>query len=295
MTKDLNEWKRWNQQGWIPGPQETEEAFIQRVTFCRTLRHSLLQHLGKELPFSKEGQGGPDFLKEAWPLTQQLYGITPDWVPLFFGNDQLAPWHAGCAWIFQLKPETPVAALLQLRKNLQDAGSYLGIYQRKELLAHELAHIGRMAYEEPQFEEMLAYQSSSSWRRWLGPIFQSNKETLFFIFVLLIPLMGCIALPLGGISCFLLFLLPLAFLLFSLGRLFYRHQTLKRCQKQLEELYSNRDSARHLLYRLRDQEIREFASLSPMEIKEWMNRHVPCSFRWQFLTSIYTVLYCGNI
>lgn len=284
----ITHWKTWNQQGLIPGPNETEEAFLQRVIFCQNLKHEFLQWLGKELPFSEEDQTNQYVLEEAWPLTKELYGIAPTWVPLFFNNYQLAPWHGGCAWIFQFDPSSPTSAFLQLRKHFQTAALYLGIYQRKELIAHEIAHVGRMAYEEPQFEEIFAYQTSfSRWRQWLGPLFQSDKETLLFSFFLFIPLIVSMIFTLELKFAFMLFILPFAFLFFGLGRLYYRHQLLRDCQKNLEALYSNPSAARHLLYRLRDSEIREFAALPPTEIKAWIKARLPHSFRWQFLNTLY--------
>ena len=91
-------------------------------------------------------------LDEASFKTKELYGIQPTWTPLFFNNYQLAPWHGGCAWIFQLTENAPTAALLQLRAPFRHQPTYLNLYRRDELIAHELSHVGRMMYQEPQFE-----------------------------------------------------------------------------------------------------------------------------------------------
>lgn len=287
----INQWQDWNLQGFIPGPEESEEAFQERVVFCQNLENNLEKTLGAHLPFEVNDQQSREILEEVLPRTNELYGIQPRWVPLFFNNYQLAPWHGGCAWIFQLNDQTPTAAFLQLRNHFRHSPSFLGIYQRSELIAHELAHVGRMLYQEPQFEEFFAYQSSSSrLRRWLGPIVQSSKESLFFILLLGLVVMTDLALLSLGTKMDALSwgvrLLPLLFLALALGRLIYRHQTLQRCLKNLETLYTF-SQAKHILYRLRDNEIKEFSKFSPLETQEFIDQATDGSFRWRFLKTLY--------
>jgi hypothetical protein len=46
-----------------------------------------------------------------------------------------------------------------------------------DILHHESIHAAREAFNEPQFEEVLAYSiSSSPWKRFLGPLFQRMWE-----------------------------------------------------------------------------------------------------------------------
>lgn len=290
--KDLiNQWQEWNGQGFIPGPNESEIAFQERIAFCRNLEKNLEQQVGADLPFEVSDRQSKEILEGVLPLTQKLYGIQPHWVSLFFSNYQLAPWHGGCAWIFQLNEQTPTAAFLQLRAHFRNSSNFLGIYQRRELIAHELAHVGRMLYEEPEFEEIFAYQSSSSrWRRWLGPIVQSSRESFFFIIILgLVILTDFALLSLGPKMAALVWwvkILPIAMIVLALGRLIYRYQTFNRCLRKLEGLYSPSD-ARHLLYRLRDSEIKELSRLSLEKIQEFIDQEALQSFRWQFLKAVY--------
>lgn len=286
----IQQWEEWNAQGFIPGPDETEKAFQERIAFCQSLRQHLEQTTGDSLPFEINGDQSQEILKEALPFTQQLYGIQPQWVPLFFSNHQLAPWHGGCAWIFQLHENSPTSAFLQLRARFRDTSNFLGIYQRRELIAHELAHVGRMLYQEPQFEEFFAYQSSPSpWRRWLGPIVQSSRESFFFILLLGAVILTDLALLSIGPKMIALAwwvrLLPLALIGLAVGRLMYRHRVLKRCLQKLEGLYSP-VQAKHLLYRLRDGEIKQFSRYSPSEIQEFIQQAAQNSFRWRFLKAI---------
>lgn len=286
------EWQEWNRMGFIPGPEETEGAFQERVAFCLNLQEHLKKTVETELPFETNISGSQEILDDAFPLTQSLYGIQPRWVPLFFGNHQLALWHGGCAWIFQLNEATPTAAFLQLRANFLHSKTFLGIYHRRELIAHELAHVGRMLYQEPEFEEFFAYQSSpSSWRRWLGPIVQSSKESLFFILLLgLIVIADLALLSLGSTMtpfAWGLKLLPVSLIVLALGRLFYRHHALKYCLQNLEGFLPS-IKAKHLLYRLRDNEIKLFSKSSSLKIQEFIEEASHQSFRWKYLKELYT-------
>lgn len=291
---EVMNWQEWNRQGLIPGPEETEEEFKKRAVFCLNLKEQLRESLETPLPFEENESRSAGILEDALPLSDKLYGIKPEWVPLFFGNHQLAPWHGGCAWIFQLDQTTPTSAFLQLRANFRNSPTFLNIYHRRELIAHELAHVGRMLYQAPQFEEFFAYQSSpSSWRRWFGPIVQSSKESFFFVLLLALVILTDISLFSIGPAIFsLLFaikMLPVAFILLGIGRLIYRHQLLKSVLRKLETLLPT-DEARHLLYRLLDHEIKRFSKLQQEEIISFIKKGADLSFRWRFLKAIYFTL-----
>lgn len=293
MEDEREKWKEWNAQGFIPGPEESEEEFIRRIDFCQNLEQNLLMKSGEiQLPFELHVEQSQEILQEAFPLTEKLYGIRPSWVPVFFSNYHLAPWHGGCAWIFQLDEKTPTAAFLQLRARFLSTPHYLGIYRRSELIAHELAHVGRMMYEEPQYEEFFAYHSSSSrWRRALSPIVQSSRESFLFILLLgLMILVDFAVLSIGLqwiVAIWALELLPLGLIGLALGRLVYRHLTLKKCLRNLESLCSS-DKARHLLYRLRDGEIKAFSRMTSVQIEGFVNDSAKSNFRWRFLKNLFT-------
>lgn len=284
-----DQFKQFNKQGFIPGAQETEEEFIQRAIFCLQLEETLMKQTDVYFPIESHSEPAHEALQEAYQVTDLLFDICPSWIPFFFSNYQLAAWHGGCAWIFQLNEKTPTAAFLQLRTRFKQQSTYLNLYTRKELIAHELSHVGRMMYQEPQFEEILAYQTSSSvWRRWIGPIFQSSKES--FLFVLLLG--GLLITDFATLSfdhtvTFPLFIglngLIAVFLLFLIGRLGWRQWIFHRCLNQLKALYQDSQVAHHLIYRLLDKEIRSFAWLTADKIKETIREKAKDSFRWHFI------------
>lgn len=287
----IEQWRKWNDQGFIPGPEEGEKSFQERIAFCENLEQNLQQNASTKLPFEKNNDQSQEILEEALPFTQKLYGIQPRWVPLFFNNHQLAPWHGGCAWIFQLNEQTPTASFLQLRARFLTSKSFLGIYQSRELVAHELAHVGRMLYQEPQFEEFFAYQSSSSkLTRWLGPIVQTSRESFFFILLLGLVVLTDVALISVGAHMPLLSwglkLLVGGLIVYALARLIYRHHVLNLCLKKLKILLPSHQ-AKHFLYRLRDKEIKQFSRSAPSKIHQYIEQGAENSFRWRFLKALY--------
>lgn len=54
---------------------------------------------------------------------------------------------------------------------------------------HESLHAVRIGFNEPRFEEVLAYYySKSRWRRFFGPLFRKPSHALFFISLIFISL-----------------------------------------------------------------------------------------------------------
>lgn len=265
--------KYFNDQGLIPGPNESEEAFLKRVAFCLNLKATLNSELGGQIPFQSEEISDLSLFPEAREDASKRFGITPDWIPIFFSNYKLQPWHGGCAWIFQLKKETPTAALLQLRKKLKGSKKLLGFYDRDELIAHELSHVGRMVFEEPKFEEVIAYTTSRSpFRRYFGAIFESSTESFLFLITLVgIALLDAYLIwryPFAYWQAMWLKAIPLAMIAFALFRLIKKQRTFKKC---------NVDA--HILYRLTDNEIALFAKWDRDQIKTYIENQD--SLRWR--------------
>lgn len=279
MTQE--HWPEWNRQGLVPGPEESETEYNKRAGYCLSIKENL------DVPFPKEDEATPEALKNACAITQTLFGIAPTWVPLFFNNAKLAPWHGGCAWIFQLDENSPYSALLQLRAPFRDKATYLGLYHRDELIAHEIAHIGRMMYQENKSEELFAYQTSSSWfQRWLGPLFQSSIESFLFVLVTALAFfMNIVLISVDSRFIGLSLWIPAILLFLAFLRLMWRRRRLNQCLSKLRLIFPN--DADHLLYRLRDEEIALFAHSPPDHIIKLMHQWALENFRWRFLVTLY--------
>ncbi|MBA2368593.1 MAG: hypothetical protein H0V82_06175 [Candidatus Protochlamydia sp.] len=284
----IEQWKEWNQQGLIPGPDEGEADWKSRIAYCLQLKKELAVMMEKNFPFCEAEAGNA---AEGIAITEPLYDLSPEWVPIFYNNFQLAPWHGGCAWIFQLNEQTPTAAFLQLRSCFRFKNKFLFFYTRQELIAHELAHIGRMMFEEPIFEEILAYRTSASkGRQWLGPIVQSSKESLFFLGSLAMITMVNLAFmvlnqPFPMHISLALWLFPMTLLFMAFIRLGRRQLIFKRCCQQIKIILSASQKAHALAYRLSDQEIFLFSSSSSSAILSYISEQK--SFRWTFLKAVY--------
>ncbi|MBX9704545.1 MAG: hypothetical protein K2X39_10365, partial [Silvanigrellaceae bacterium] len=115
--------------------------------------------------------------------------------------------------------------------------------------------------------------------------------TLLFVLLLGLVLMADLAgFSMGALATnqeIWIRLVPVVFFLLAFGRLYYRHSLVGRCLSKLEELLGDKMKARHLLYRLRDQEIKEFANTTPDQIRKFIDQTSQQSFRWRFLTKLY--------
>ncbi|MFQ5729523.1 MAG: hypothetical protein ACE5GN_04095 [Waddliaceae bacterium] len=284
----------WNRRGLVPGPEESENEYLARVEHCLNLKSQIVNDLEKEAPFTTSPPASQDYLKNAFHKTQDLFDIVPDWIPLFFSNYKLTPWHGGCTWIFQTKKDSPIGALLQLRQPFSASPTYLKIYNRDEFLAHELSHVGRMKFEEPTFEEFFAYRTSRScFRRWFGPIVKSFWESLLFLVALLIIFLLDFALifmdqdALYPIAMWAK-TVPLGMLALGVGRLWWRHRQFSNCFKRLRELLPDDAKTHAVIYRLIDREILAFSNMKPSEIQQFVEENKGKSLRWRVIASAYT-------
>ena len=290
-SAEIDQYLIWNQQGLIPGPGESEKDFCRRAEYCLQLVREIDPEFEQHFPFPKEDQAlGQVVMEDSSALTKKLYDIYPQWVPIFFSDYKLAPWHGGCAWIFQIREDSPTAAILQMRRAWRDKTTYLGIYKREELIAHELSHVGRMMFHERKFEEILAYQTSSArWQRWLGPIIGSAHEAMMFMsFLVLIVLADLFILftesPFLYMALWWLKLIPVAIVVYGLMRLWRKHSVYERCLDVLKSVTKNPHAVG---YRLTDAEIKLFTKSAPEAVNEYAERLSARELRWKVIKTAY--------
>jgi len=215
-----------NAHGFIPGPNESEEAFLGRVE----------QIKGKEALPKAHWE---------WPRLQlkELFDFEPDSLSAYYSNKKLAPWQGAVCWIGEDNVPT-----LQLREGFKK-GSYLKLYSRGEILAHESAHAARSAFDEPKFEEFFAYATAPrKWIRVLGPLFQRSWEP----WILLITLASGFFFEFG-------WLLTAGWLLAAFLRLICGHICLSNAFAQIMGKVKDIKKARSVLFRLTDEEIKQLS------------------------------------
>jgi hypothetical protein len=210
-----------NVRGFIPGPNESEEAFLTRV-----------QQIKKDLLPTAHWQ---------WPRAQlkELFDFEPESLTAYYSNEKLAPWQGAVCWI-----GVGNAPTLQLREGFRK-GSYLKLYSRGEVLAHEAAHAARAAFQEPKFEEFFAYATAPrKWIRVFGPFFQRSWEPWVLFMSLAIGFFSEVGWVLAAGWMFLGFF-----------RLIRRHRRLSKAFAQVK----NFKNPRAFLFRLTDEEIKQLA------------------------------------
>lgn len=145
------------QQGFIPGPNESDDEFFERVACTK-----------------EKFQKGSWLPESHWHFAREsldaIFNVKPLYICAYYSNRNLAPWQAAASWINGKSLDR-----IQLRTKFKK-GSFLG-YSRDEILAHEAVHAMRSGFTYSRFEEFFAYMTSTrKWRRILGPIVQKPWE-----------------------------------------------------------------------------------------------------------------------
>lgn len=214
-----------NARGFIPGPSETEEMFLNRAA---SVRERFAQ--GEQIP------------RAHWDWVRlhlkEIFDFEPECLPVFYSNRSLGFWQGAASWI-----EDGKLASIQLREALRK-GSYWG-YRRDEILAHEAVHAARSAFEEPRTEEFFAYMVSEKWwRRALGPMIQRPWEVWPF----LLGVGTGLFFPLGNLGA-------AAWIGLGFWRLMRLHRRLRSAGRNLMRLVQDAKKCRAILLRLTDREI----------------------------------------
>jgi len=242
-----------NRRGLIHAPDESDDAFLLRCSQAKK----------KESSPSSE-------------LAKKLYDIDPDWVQVYYSDQRLRLWEGGCTWIESDQ------VTLQLRKTFEKKSRYLG-YSRDEIMAHELVHVVRGSFEEPIFEEILAYQTSPSFlRRFLGPIFRSSKESTFFV----ISLLATFVATLFATFQTLVYLGALTIVAGGTFRLLKAQRTFSRTRKKIGQIVG-KQKALAVMIRLTDREIIRFSKMEKEQIVSYAVKISRTQPRWQQIRLAY--------
>lgn len=198
MTITPEELRHYAEQGFIAGPGEGEEEFLQRVELSPTARQT-------QVP------------EEICARCRTLFGFCIDWVAVEMSS-RLAWWHAGAMEFWEGRPRIQMSRMVW-KWNFP--------VSREELLLHEWFHVARAGFDELRFEELMAYRSSRGLRRWFSPLFQAAWESIAFLLL-------CLAGPLFVFSGWEYSFLPIGLFSFWLmARLAWRHCLLERALRRL--------------------------------------------------------------
>lgn len=264
--------KELGEEGFIAGPDESEEEFVKRVDKLRLLAKDPERLLkGMKL--------------ETWEAEKEpIFGAHPQWIPWTYSNHKLPPWQGAVMWLFEGEGKERLP-IIQLREGFKK-GKYL-FYKREEVLWHEALHAMRMRFDEPRFEELLAYyHSKSKIRKFFGPLFRKPSQAIIFVLLILLSIafqMGSLFFITSPIFPLMkgLALLPVLDLAFRTASLIKDQRLLKKTLKKLSKIFRNQKDVFPIAIRLNDAEIQSFAIQSVEQILNTIEDKIPYSLRWR--------------
>lgn len=286
---------RLNKEGFIPGPNESEEKFLKRIELTKKLIRDpkfFFIDQKQKLPFNLENK----VLKPRWNWTRaqllHLFDIAPNNLALFYSNERLHFFQAAATWILSFGKANIKIPVLQFRKVLRRK-PYLFIYTLDEILAHEAVHSIRVAYDEPKTEEIFSYMTATNiFRRIFGPIVRSSKEIFLFFSLMVSYLIIQILWIFSSIKFFYNLSIVLGFATISifcygLIRLFFVRRKCRKVFKRLFKVLKDKTLARAVLFRLTDEEIYKFSKMKKSQIIEYIKNAKDDSLRMKIIYLAY--------
>ena len=286
-ANDLSTLCELDRRGLLLGARETLDKYAARLECLRRNIQKMEDSLEAEscfqiddLTLQAEERIDASQFSEARDITDSKYGFSIDWVPGFYINPRMGWLFGGCAFYFF--PD--FFAVFILRRAFASRQRWL-IYDRSELLAHELCHVARLPLQSHQYEEQFAYQTSTSaFRRAVGGTFRGAGDSL----LLLAPTFLLLAAQICRL--FLWAAIPIwpfwGLVLLAAAFLFTRgHLSQKRLKKARQNLQKAGISATDpVLFRCTDKEIDELADAPENQATDIISRWQQSAPRWQVIT-----------
>lgn len=213
--------KKLYQEGFVPGPNESEEAFQNRVIS------------------TKELTSDPSPLSIELGLSLEIFNTLSPSFLLLRSNKKLPFYYGGMTWVVELADKTAVTILqLPLKRRF----SYIS---EEEIISHEKIHILRANFKEPLFEEILAYRTAKNLlRRYLGPIIQETYEIAVFFAALALPTLTALFYP---ALLHLSFIPILSLSIYATVRLALKQRVVTKAIKHLSKSCANPEELAPLL------------------------------------------------
>ena len=182
---DLKSLVKLDDNGFFAGVGESFADFKTRLVaekkelekFAEDVKNNKEVKIFDDIKVSQNDLIGKDIMREATKKTRELYDFEIDYLPGFFLNKDIGLLWGGCS----IYDEETYQRIFLIRKNFKKQKKWF-IYNRQELLAHELCHGARQILNDRKLEEFFAYQtSSSSFRRYIGNCFISEFDAILFV------------------------------------------------------------------------------------------------------------------
>jgi hypothetical protein len=183
---DLSKLSHLDSLGFLVGPNETFENFRQRLLkLCDALKEfeDKFEQGADEVEIlagvkvCKEKRIPDEIIEEAGKVTEYYYRFSINWAPGFFMSKDIGWLWGGCA----LSDSEQILTVFLIRSSFMNKRKWF-IYDRRELLAHELCHTARHVINDNTLEEFFAYQTApSKIRRYMGNCFIYKHDAVLFL------------------------------------------------------------------------------------------------------------------
>ena len=285
---DLSAAAELDRAGFLVQPGETAEDFAHRAAEIKRLGAEFFTRFDKKgsleifpgLNVNLKDQISREIVEEAAERTREAYGFSIRWVPGFFPEREFGPFWGGCAVWEEEKP-TPV---IVIRKNFAGKQKWF-IYDRTELISHELCHAARMPLMDGALEEHFAYGLSRKWlRRAIGNCFQKDTDAIFFVIPALILALVQAAitfLQLTWLPIWPFWVLALVWPVYLILRNAVQTGKYKSAFKNLK--MAGFSDPRALLFRCVYEETCLFAKTRPDHLRKLLEKKAENEFRWKLL------------
>jgi hypothetical protein len=285
---DLKTLAELDSKGLFPASRETLEEFKARLENMTEKLDEFDRELEKEeglelfncLKLHASDRINDEIMREAEQVTDEAYSFAIDWVPGFFLSRNIGILWGGCAISF---PENFLSVFL-IRKSFANKRRWF-IYDRLELLSHELCHVARTPVKDLKLEEFFAYRlSNSHFRNYLGNCFRTQYDALFFIlpvFILLIAQMVK-AIWLFSYPSWPFWVLAMLYPAFLLIRNQLARNVFFNARKALWKFGVKNPDA--LLFRCHADEIKEISAIENVGLfAEWVGKNTEKELRWKII------------
>ncbi|MFW6413914.1 MAG: hypothetical protein ACOCZS_01310 [Verrucomicrobiota bacterium] len=286
-----------DKKGFCIGTGESSRDYVERLRYLQQNiadLESCLADSGKYelegIEFQQSEKIEQERFLEVADITDREYAFQIDWVPGFYKNPANSWLFGGCAFYFF--PDFFV--LFLLRKSFAENPKWW-IYDRRELLAHELCHIARIGITDGAYEEHFAYRLSfSGFRRIVGGVFHSAKDSFALLGVtfalLLAQIMKVLLFPALWLWPFWIFVV--AVIGFFAVRHAYNCHRLSKAGRVLQERGVMNPWA--ALFRMSGEEIKELAGIQDEDsFNEWRAQKCDLEIRWKVIDARF--ISSGNV
>lgn len=273
--------------GFLVGAGEDCATYAERLKALKARFEGMESALDEKGIFELEGLKFPadrripqELITNVATVTERRYSFGVDWVPGFFADRSFGWLFGGCAYYFH--PE--FFAVFILRRSFAKRSRWL-IYNRDELLAHELCHVARAGLHSGFFEEEFAYGvSTSRFRRLVGGLFRTGNEAFLILgaalLLLAVQMIRLFAFP--GLPIWPFWLAMAGVVAYLAARLVQLRKLIRAARRAMAPIAG--DATEAVLFRCADDEIMHISQAGDeQELRNWILDRAAKTLRWKVI------------